>query len=178
MGCTERVFFARKCSKLNYCPRHVTATLLLFNVKAVSRSVAHNPVFRRTPVAILELAPFVSTDTPLRWTGYLSPPGFLWRTVDVCVEVNFISVLHVQPANFIRLLITPPNLRMSRSFSSPYVKPAALHSIQWRPNDLPLLLLKIAGFVYLSKSVRIILSITAISRIKYRTILHICIYKY
>lgn len=51
--------------------------LQLVTVKAVSGGVAHNLVFRRTPIAILEFAAFVSTDTPLRCTGYLSQPGFL-----------------------------------------------------------------------------------------------------
>jgi hypothetical protein len=103
--------------------------LQLVNVKAVSGSVAHNLVFRQTPIAILEFAAFVSTDIPLRCTGYLSQPGSS-RELSLCVERNFISVVYVQPfANFIRLLITPRNLRKSRSFSSSYVNPAVFHSI-------------------------------------------------
>jgi hypothetical protein len=168
----------QKCSKLSYRPRHITDSLLLFNVKAVSRSVAHKLEFRRNPVAILEIAAFVSTDT--RYVVQVIFPSLVsFREMSLCVERNFISVLYVQPiANFIRLIITPHNPRMSRSFSSRYVNPAILHSIHWRPNVPSLLQLHIADLALWNETLRIILSITAISRIKYRTILHICIYKY
>jgi hypothetical protein len=103
--------------------------LHLVNVKAVSGSVAHNLVFRQTPIVIIEFAAFISTDIPLRCTRYLSQLGSS-RELSLHVEQNFISLLHVQPfANCIRLLITPRNLRKSRSFSSSYVNPAAFHSI-------------------------------------------------
>jgi len=119
-------------------------------------------IFRRTLVTILEIAAFVSTDTHYV-VQVIFPSLVSSRELSLCVERNFISVLYVQPiANFIRILITPRNLRMSRNFSSRYVNPAILHSIHWRPNVPSLLQLHIADLALWSETLRIILSITTI----------------